>query len=167
VRALMTVFTILCAAWGPTAFAAGSLTGWGPFRFGMTLSQAQKVAPSFLEFVNPGRYIYKTIIHNREFFANLYFNGANDTLDGFILQSFGNGENDAQCSSVMQAISEELTQKYGPPVSKDRNGFSGLREHLETFNFKDGKSIEFLTNYGCQITIKYFLPRPETPRSGL
>jgi hypothetical protein len=66
------------------------LDGWGRFKFGMTLSHAQKIAPAPLTFFGIGRYIFQTTIDGLQFTANVYFQAAEGRFSGAILQTFPN-----------------------------------------------------------------------------
>ena len=154
--------TIMFAA-SAQAQLSKRLEGWGSFKFGMTLSQAQKVSPVQLGYANPGRYMFKTTIDGVPYYANIYFQGLDGRLNGIMLESFLHRELSASCQDISDHISAKLAAMYGKPQVMSYPFLGPGR--FEKFSFADGRSIETSVVPGCDSQISYHEAVPETPRS--
>jgi hypothetical protein len=158
------VLGLMLAASSAIAHAARSLDGWGQFKFGMTLAQAQRVAPVPLEWLGRTRYDFSTMIDGQKYKANLYFNGKYRTLSSVILMGFPEKTSSRSCRDIFQNISERLSGLYGSPVRKEHQTEDFKR--YERFSFPNGGFIEVTVDDTACSTMVYYFDAAPVPKNG-
>lgn len=109
----------LCVIANSASAAPETVSGWGPFRFGMTEQQAIKVSKGDIR-SEDGKVKdildFDAYIGPYAFVGNLYFFQLPDKLSGIRLSLKLDKITD--CSAQTKYILSELTQKYGKPTQR-------------------------------------------------
>jgi hypothetical protein len=142
-------------AW--SASGKGGLTGWGPFKFGMTIkeavSAAQAKAGANAAFAPAGFVTYDTKINDDNFRVSAYFSGATPRLFRVQLDPMdqkGQNQDLQSCAAFVESLAAKLASTYGLPgkLSNKLPLESNEEAHTTTsFEFGNGTAVYIDTRF--------------------
>lgn len=157
----------LCAGAGNAAASTPKvLTGWGPFKFGMTFQQVLHASSAHMtpSGVAPPKLETMVRIGDYRTRATFLFGWHVDALMRITLSTAGI----SRCPEAFRYFRTHLTAKYGQPKSAKRSSdFDPSRDRTDYYwYFRNGYSIELTRVLGVCATVIYGRISKPLPKAG-
>jgi hypothetical protein len=144
----------------------GPPTGFGPFRFGMTLAEAKVAAGPDATVHHTGILIYPTMIGERPFTASARFSGPGGMLVSveLSLDDTARLKTATACAGEMKDIKNAISAKYGEPTNEKTKDFptTKTKQWDVFYAFPNGTQIQVGRSFGekllsppCAIWVVY------------